>query len=201
MPTTEMMIETFTSMRAAPNAQAFQDHFWQLMERFRADLVHQALAMLGNQADAEDVAQETLCRAYLEIHKLQEPAKLGHWLRAINRCRALDVLRRRKAQREERLNTGAQEALVKESLPNRTRTPDEGSPAGDGREWLIKAVDSLPETYREVFLLRYMEKLTLEEISQRLGIAPGTARSRMARADGLLLLKLHSREKQERHPR
>src|SRR6185503_370967 len=86
VPTTELMIQTFSSMRAAPNAQAFQDHFWQLMERFRADLVHQALAMLGNQADAEDVAQETLCRAYLEIHKLQDPAKLGVWLRSINRC-------------------------------------------------------------------------------------------------------------------
>ena len=200
MPTTELMIQTFSSMRAAPNAQAFQDHFWQLMERFRADLVHQALAMLGHQADAEDVAQETLCRAYLEIHKLQDPAKLGSWLRSINRCRALDVLRKRRAQREERLATGAQEALTKEQLPNRTATPGDGSRTDARHERLLKAVDSLPETFREVFLLRYMEKLTLEEISQRLGIPPGTARSRMARADGMLLIKLQAREQQERHP-
>jgi len=197
--TTELMIQTFSSMRAAPNAQEFQDHFWQLMDRFRSDLVHQALVMLGNQADAEDVAQETLCRAYLDIHKLQDPEKLGSWLRTINRCRALDILRKRKVQREERLGTGAQETLTKEQLPNRSATPRDGSHTDVRHERLLMAVDSLPEAFREIFLLHYLEKMTLEEISQRLGIPPGTARSRMARADSMLLIKLETRKRQERH--
>ncbi|MBI3830481.1 MAG: sigma-70 family RNA polymerase sigma factor [Planctomycetes bacterium] len=190
MPTTEMMIEAFSTMRQEPGAESNQRHFWQLMERFQADLVHQALALLGNQADAEDVTQDTLCRAYQEMHTLKDPNKLGNWLRAINRCKALDLLRKRKAQREERLGTGAQESLTKEMLPGREATPAEGQTVNDEAERIYKAVEHLPGPYREVLLLRYMEKLTLEEIARRLGIPPGTARSRMARADGLLLQRL-----------
>ncbi|MCW8133357.1 MAG: RNA polymerase sigma factor [Planctomycetota bacterium] len=190
MPTTEMMIEALSTMRQQPGADSNEQHFWQLMERFQADLVHQALAILGNQADAEDVAQDTLCRAYQEMHTLKDPARLGAWLRAINRCKALDLLRKRKAQREERLGTGAQEALTKEMLPNRGATPAEGHAVNDQAEQIFRAVESLPAPYREVLLLRYMEKLTLEEIARRLAIPPGTARSRMARADGLLVQRL-----------
>lgn len=190
MPTTEMMIEAFSTMRQEPSAEGNQRHFWQLMERFQADLVHQALAILGNQADAEDVTQDTLCRAYQEMHTLKDPNKLGNWLRAINRCKALDLLRKRKAQREERLGTGAQETLTKEMLPGREATPAEGQTVNDEAEKIYKAVEHLPAPYREVLLLRYMEKLTLEEIARRLGIPPGTARSRMARADGMLLQRL-----------
>jgi RNA polymerase sigma-70 factor (ECF subfamily) len=185
-----MMIEAFSTMRQEPGAEGNQRHFWQLMERFQADLVHQALAILGNQADAEDVTQDTLCRAYQEMHTLKDPNKLGNWLRAINRCKALDLLRKRKAQREERLGTGAQETLTKDMLPGREATPAEGQTVNDEAEKIYKAVEHLPAPYREVLLLRYMEKLTLEEIARRLGIPSGTARSRMARADGMLLQRL-----------
>lgn len=190
MPTTEMMIEAFSTMRQEPGAASNERHFWQLMERFQADLVHQAMAILGNQADAEDVAQDTLCRAYQDMHTLKDPAKLGNWLRSINRCKALDLLRKRKAQREERLGTGAQESLTKEMLPNRGATPAEGQAVNEQAEQIFKAVEGLPAQYREVLLLRYMEKLTLEEVAKRLNIPAGTARSRMARADGMLVQRL-----------
>lgn len=200
MPTTALMIEALSTMRQEPGAESSQQHFWQLMERFQADLVHQALAILGNQADAEDVAQDTLCRAYQEMHSLKDPSKLGQWLRAINRCKALDLLRKRKAQREERLGTGAQETLTKEMFPGRGATPAEGQAVNEQAEQIYRAVESLPAQYREVVLLRYMEHLTLEEIARRLAIPPGTARSRMARADGLLLQRLKAHARQESQP-
>ncbi len=92
MPTTTLMIDALVDLRQAPEGAA-QEHFWKLVERFRADLVNQALAILGQQQDAEDIAQESLCQAYQELHTLQNPQRLGVWLRTINRCNALDLLR------------------------------------------------------------------------------------------------------------
>jgi len=178
-----------------------KDHFWQLVERFRADLVNQALSILGQQADAEDVAQDSLARAFLDLHKLDDPRKLGAWLRAINRCNALDLLRRRKAQREERLATGEVAALTKDRLPGRGATPAEGSPVASESERVVRAVDGLPEAYREVVVLRYWEKLTLAQVAERLGVPPGTVRSRIARADSMLLSRLKAQARLEEHPR
>ena len=94
MPTTAMMIDALVAMRHEPGGvQA--DHFWQLVERFRADLVNQAVALLGNRPDAEDVAQDSLCRAFRCLSQLKDPQKLGSWLRTINRNNALQALRRR----------------------------------------------------------------------------------------------------------
>jgi RNA polymerase sigma-70 factor (ECF subfamily) len=152
------------------------DQFWMLVERFRADLVNQALAMLGSQQDAEDVAQEALCQAFLNLNRLREPAKLGKWMRGINRNLALNFRRRRGQAREERLATAQADAL---------EAPlEEAAPPGLGElgRNVVKAVDALPEPFREVLVHRYWEKLSTEQIAVRLGVPPGTVRSRLSRA-------------------
>ena len=67
-----------------------------------------------------------------------------------------------------------------------------GAKATTGDDAVVSAVDSLPEAFREVVVLRYWEKLSTEEIAIRLGIPAGTVRSRLTRADGLLARKLAS---------
>ncbi|MCK6470300.1 MAG: RNA polymerase sigma factor [Planctomycetes bacterium] len=197
MRTTSMMVEALLELRHQPGGVP-HEQFWQLVERFRADLINQAFAILGNQADAEDVAQDALCRAYVDLHKLQDPRKLGAWLRKINRCHAIDLLRRRKAAREERLATGEAAALTKTRFPRRRATPGHGEQTEADR--IIQAVDALPEAFREVVVLHYWEKLTLAQVAERLGVPPGTVRSRIARADALLLVKLQALARTEEHP-
>lgn len=182
MPTTAMAIEALISLRQQEGGIS-AEHFWVLLERFRAGLVNQALPILGNQQDAEDVAQETLCKAFLELPKLRDTSKLGAWLRQINRFNALSLRRQRIRQREERLATGQMNALEAETG---------GAKATTGDDAVVSAVDSLPEAFREVVVLRYWEKLSTEEIAIRLGIPAGTVRSRLTRADGLLARKLAS---------
>lgn len=200
MPTTEMLVEALIEMRAHPE-EARQQHFWQLAERFRADLINQAFRLLGNQTDAEDVAQDALCRAYVDLHTLKDPLKLGAWLRSINRFVALQLLRRRRAMREERLKTGEMVTLTKTRFPNRRATPEDGWQLDDRHARMVAAVDALPEAYREVIVLHYWEKLTLAQVAERLAVPPGTVRSRAARADDMLLKKLRAMEKAEEHPK
>ncbi len=190
MPTTDMMIEALLHLRDAEGAVRV-DKFWQLVERFRADLVNQAFAILGNPQDAEDVSQDTLCKAFLELHTLRDVKKLGIWLRTINRCQALSVRRRRMRTKEERLSTGQYNTL--EGAPAE-QEPVKGTTSGDA---VVRAVDALPEPFRQVVVLRYWEKLSTAEIAQRLDLPSGTVRSRLTRADNLLALKLKTFSRKE----
>ncbi len=194
MPTTEVMIDTLIKHREDPDGAPL-DQFWKLMERFRADLVNQAFVMLGNQADAEDVAQETLSQAFVNLRQLKDPAKLGVWLRGINRNLAQNLVRQRTRHKEERLATGQLDAVP---APGNTTG---GKAAIKPEDAVARAVDSLPEQFREALVLRYWEKLSNDEIAQRLGIPPGTVRSRLARADRMLSEKLKAVVHQESHPK
>lgn len=193
MPTTEVMIDTLIKHRADPGGAPL-DQFWKLMERFRADLINQAFVILGNQADAEDVAQETLSQAYITLHRLKDPARLSAWLRGINRNLAHNIQRQRRRAKEERISTGQLDAVA---APSHTTG---GKAAVSAEDVVARAVDSLPEQFREVLVLRYWEKLSNDQISERLDIPAGTVRSRMARADRMLSEKLKTVINQESHP-
>lgn len=190
MPTTDLMIEALLHMRDAQGGVRV-DQFWQLVERFRADLVNQAFAILGSPQDAEDVSQDTLCKAFLELHTLRDVKKLGIWLRTINRCQALNVRRRRQRAKEERLSTGQFSTL---EGPSEEQDPAPGAPAGDG---VVAAVDALPEPFRQVVVLRYWEKLSTAQIALRLNVPAGTVRSRLTRADNLLARRLKTFARKE----
>jgi hypothetical protein len=105
MPTTEVLIDTLIHLRQDPRGLNL-DQFCQILERFRADLVNQAFVILGNQEDAEDVAQETFSQAFTHLDQLREPAKISAWLRGINRNLAMNLRHRHFNAREERLTTG-----------------------------------------------------------------------------------------------
>jgi RNA polymerase sigma-70 factor (ECF subfamily) len=194
MPTTEVMVQTFIEMRERQDSE-HPEKFWQILDRFRADLVHQAYVILGNKEDAEDAAQEALSAAFLNLDKLRDSSKLGQWLRGINRNVALKLRRQRDASKEERLATGQMGAL--EAPRNTTGSK---MPVGDVA-FVHRAIDALPEQFREVLVLRYWEKLSVEEISARLEIPLGTAASRLVRGELMLAKKLKCLIQQERHPK
>ena len=194
MPTTAMMIEALVAMRKDPGGVP-ADHFWQLVERFRADLVNQAFSIMGNQADAEDVAQLSLAKAFRMLHTLEDPAKLGIWLRTINRRLSLNALRSRKRSRVHAVEHLDAQASAPATTPTGINVEAVGK--STSMDQVARAVDALPETYREVVVLRYWEHLKTERIAERLGLPVGTVKSRLARADRFLLEKLHSIWNQE----
>ncbi len=195
MQTTACIVEALAGMGDEPEGVA-GEHFWRVVERYRATLVHQAFLVLGNQTDAEDAAQETFCKAFSELHTLRDSSKMGAWLRAINRRNALALCRKRAQSKEERLATGQLNTVA--------------APTGGGgttfhpvsrNAKLLRAIEELPETFRDVLILRYWEKLPNEQIAARLGVPEGTVRSRLARADAMLAQKLKSVLRQEEHPK
>jgi RNA polymerase sigma-70 factor (ECF subfamily) len=144
----------------------FPAQFWDLMERYRGQLMSQAFSILNNQADAEDAVQETFCTAFRERHKLTEAESIQAWMLGINRLNALTLLRtrRRASERVERKFR---------MMPDRSITTG-GYSGVDMQEALARIIATLPPHLRAVMALRHGEKLSYRQIAERLNIPLGT---------------------------
>lgn len=153
---------------------------WELIERYRSDLVNQGYAILGNLSDAEETAQETFCEAFQQKQQLNGVQSVGAWLRAINRSNALNRLRsrRRNARKESRRMAGAH---VRQFTTG-------GFSALEIREAVTKAIEQLPEEQRRPIVLHYWEHLNYDQIAERLNTSPRTVR-RLVREAYLSLYK------------
>jgi RNA polymerase sigma-70 factor (ECF subfamily) len=188
------MIEAFLELRRRPG-DLTEEHFWHLVQRFRAELVNQAFAVLGNVADAEDVAQETLCQAFERIGTLEDPRKLGNWLRKMNRGNALYLYRRRKTERGRVSGRLSLEIAAPETTP--TGQLKETERKLSDAERVSRAMETLPGVFRSVVVMRYWEKSSYEEIAERMGLPVGTVKSRLARADLMLNQALRRLRRQD----
>jgi len=159
------------------------EHFRLLVERYQRPLLAYLGGRLGNSLEAEEAAQESFVRAFLSLKKLRKPESFYAWLLGI----AGRVLKEqfRAVERRHRELDAAAEAL----LPEETDAADEYP--------LEEAIAALPESYRQVILLRYYEGLSCQEVGQRLGMPLGTVTKTLSRAYILLRQELKSRERLE----
>jgi RNA polymerase sigma-70 factor, ECF subfamily len=132
-----------------------------------------ARAVLRNDADAEDVAQEALLRAYRRFDRLRDTQRFRGWLVRIVFRLALDRARSAK-RRELRETEWAQPARRPAPL-----TAEELAASSEFQAHFDRALDALPEKLRLVLLLAAMEGHSLEEVAATLGLPVGTVKSRL----------------------
>lgn len=140
--------------------------FEAIVERYRATLIATAAARLGSAADAEDIAQEALVRAFFRLEELRDPEALRPWLRRMTDRLALMRLRGR---REEPTAPEDLEALSSQSA---------GLPEAPDGELLSE----LPMPMRRTLELTELDGYTCAEAAQLLGVSEGTVKSRISRA-------------------
>jgi RNA polymerase sigma-70 factor, ECF subfamily len=143
-----------------------------LVERYRARLGRYAVRMLGSEADAEDVLQDTFVRAYRSLARC-EPERFRYWLFGIliNRCRTFA------SQRSKRQSVVTSNDYVVASVS--TRYMD------DQYEWrqaIAWAIAKLPPDQREAFLLKHVEDLSYEEMQELTGARIPALKMRVLRA-------------------
>lgn len=142
-----------------------------LFHRHARVLLGVAYRLTGSSAEAEDVVQDLFVGLPLAVRRYAEQGALGAWLRTVTVRLALDRVRRRERQREVPLD----------SMPAR----DAGASSAGAMEarWeLERALATLPDALRVVFLLKEVEGYSHAEISQLLGIRIGTSEVRLHRA-------------------
>jgi RNA polymerase sigma-70 factor (ECF subfamily) len=132
-----------------------------------------ARGVLRNEADAEDVAQEALLRAYRCFDRLRDPLRFRGWLVRIVFRLALD--RARSAKRRELRETEWAQPARRAAQPN----AEELAASSEFQAHFDRAMEALPEKLRLVLLLAAMEGHTLEEVAGMLGLPVGTVKSRL----------------------
>jgi RNA polymerase sigma-70 factor (ECF subfamily) len=158
---------------------AIAEREWEALLRENAPLAFRvARGVLRNDADAEDVAQEALLRAYRKFGRLRERTRFRAWLVRISFRLALDRLR--SAKRRQR----------REAQWIFENARSDCAFGGEFQRHLEAALDELPEKQRLVLILAAMEGHTLEEVSLLLGVPVGTVKSRLFFAKKELAEKL-----------
>ncbi len=144
------------------------------------------LRMLGEEEAAQSVMQETFLQAFYRIKTFRGDARLTTWLYgiALNQARALLRKNRRYAPMEEADLDRLQPAFSHGMYAQRYRPwpPDVLTEREDLRRLVREAIDQLPESYREIILLRDIEGFSTEEVAQLLKLSEGAVRVRLHRA-------------------
>lgn len=146
-----------------------------------------ARRILGNDADAEDVAQEVLVQVLQKLHTFRGEASFPTWLHRIAVNAAL-AYRRKQAHREEHRVHDPLEKVFEENGARRapvrrwSAPPDEQALDGERQQVIEGAIARLPEGYREVFVLADVEGLPNVEVADILGLHVPGVKSRLHRA-------------------
>lgn len=147
------------------------------------------LSLLGNEADAEDAAQETVIKVYRSLHLFRGESQFRTWVLSIARNEGLGRLRKLRNRREDSLDAGTDEQTgdyTPAILTSWREVPVEALERKELGELLRAAIAGLPEIYRNVILLRDIEEMDVRETSAALGITEGAVKVRLHRARGLL---------------
>ena len=166
--------------------------YHELIRPYERSVYMLALSYMKNEADAEDVAQEAILKAFRHLASFRAEAKFSTWLVGIALNEARSRLRRQGTVRMESIEDPEEENghVSPAILRDWREVPSEALERKEVREILEKAITSLPEKYREVFLLRDVEELNLVETAAALSITVGNVKVRLHRARMMLQKQL-----------
>lgn len=156
------------------------------VETYSEPIYRLALRLLGNEAEAEDVVQETFLSAFKSIDNFEWRSQLNTWLYRIAYNTAMMRLRRSGRESDLAVDDLMQEeqpgALVPRQFFDWCCLPERDFETEEAHGELERAIHELPVKLRAVFLLRELEGLSTEETAQTLGITAENVKTRLHRA-------------------
>ncbi|MET3730235.1 RNA polymerase sigma-70 factor (ECF subfamily) [Fictibacillus halophilus] len=159
-----------------------QEAFEGIVDLFKDKIYRHCFRMVGNGHEAEDLAQETFLRAYRNIGKYNSEYKFSTWIFRIATNLCIDRLRKKKPDYYLDAEVpGTEGATMYSQLSSEEPLPEEV--VTENEEWneLQAEIMKLPEKYRTAILLKYVEDLSLEEISKIMDIPVPTVKTRIHR--------------------
>ncbi|MBN1317356.1 MAG: sigma-70 family RNA polymerase sigma factor [Anaerolineales bacterium] len=157
--------------------------FAELVESYSPKIFRLALKMMGDEAEAEEVLQETFLQVVRHIDNFRGHASIGTWLYRIASNQALMKLRKKQPERvplDHSENGISPEILHIQS--NWTRLPETRLLDVEANKVMERAIQDLPENLRVVFVLRDIEGLSTADTAQTLDLSISAVKSRLLRA-------------------
>lgn len=171
---------------------------------FRTKLFQFSYLNCGHREDAEEVAQETLLKAFQNIHQLQDPANVKSWIFRIARNACLMKRRKSSFAPPEELSLDDLRPSFKGDgdvrrldIADWRALPDEAAGTAEMKQALEEAIRALPDLYRNVLLLRDIEELPVKETANILGVSNEVVKTRLHRAR--LAVRKHLDDHLKRH--
>ena len=166
--------------------------YHELIRPYERSVYMMALSFMKNEADAEDVAQEAFIKGFRNLSTFRGDAKFSTWLISITLNEARNRLRRQSIVRMQSLDEPPdEEGTVSPALMRDWREiPSEAVEREEVRTLIKRAVETLPEIYRQVFLLRDVEELDVNETAVALSISISNVKVRLHRARMMLQKEL-----------
>ncbi len=159
--------------------------FHELVRPYERAIYIAAFAILRNQADAEEAAQETVVKAMTHLNQLSDLTKFKGWLLQI----ATNEARLKRRSRHDALfdsldemQPGPDDGFVPRDFADWREIPSETLERKEVRQAVARALHKLPEIYREIFILRDVEELSTSECCEILGISEQAVKIRLHRA-------------------
>ncbi len=159
--------------------------FHELVRPYERAVFVTIFSILRNREDAEEAAQETMLKALTRLHQLESPEKFKGWLMQI----ALNEARLKRRSRRDHLYESLDEERESEEgsyqphdLADWREIPSQALERKEIRQAVARAVQELSAIYREIFLLRDIQQLSVSECAQLLGITEQAVKVRSHRA-------------------
>ncbi len=158
-----------------------------LVLRYQRPVFSVLMRVVRSAEDAEDLTQETFVRMFRALDRYDIERPFTAWLFTIATRLGIDHLRRRRVKTVSL--TVSEPGSTEErtiDVEDRGLKPDEVTSYAQEEKWAGELIQSLPEHYRIVVLLRHQQDLSYEEIAEALGVPLGTVKARIHRARALL---------------
>ena len=160
------------------------DLFYQLIQPYEGRVFAAAMAILRNEADAEDIAQDAILKAFRHISQFRGEAKFSTWLLQITINEARMQKRRMTIRAMESINEQRDDEsdYQPREFADWREIPSESLERKEVRNALMEALNTLEEKYRSVFVMRDIQHLSIEETAKVLDITQASVKTRLLRA-------------------
>jgi RNA polymerase sigma-70 factor (ECF subfamily) len=165
--------------------QGDKEAFYCLVRPYERAVYLAAVSILNNPADAEEVAEEAVLKAFTHLAEFRAEAKFSTWLIQITINEARSRLRKDRRYLYESIDetrTDEEGDYSPKDFADWREIPSEALKRDELRNALKRALATLPLKYREVFILRDIQNLSIEETAEVLGISEGNVKTRLLRA-------------------
>ncbi len=154
-----------------------------LVLEYQKNVYNVALRITGNAEDAADMAQEAFIKAFNSISSFKGDSRFSVWLYRIVSNVSVDFLRSKARRPSSSLSIENEEGeTVELEIADESLSPEKLLETKLSSQAVRRGLDSLPEDYRQILLLREIQGLSYDEIAQILDIEIGTVKSRIFRA-------------------
>lgn len=180
------------SLSATTNTEPEEARFNRLAQEHQDAVYRQMVRVCGNREDALDVLQEALLRAYRALDTLQADAAFRVWLGRIARNVCTRMRSREALLPLLSLDSSEEGQVWADTLSTSEEIPETEVIQAELKALLHRAVDSLPDSLREVYTLRDVEELSAAETAARLQLTEAAVKARLHRARAHLRERLNA---------